>query len=173
MKTVRTLALAFAWAFVGVGTAAAQEPAKPGPEHDVLKKHVGTWDVTMKMGGADSKGSSTYKMELGGLWLTSTFEGEVFGQKFQGRGMDTYDAAKKKYIGIWCDSMSTSPLVLEGTFDAVSKTLTMTGDGPGQDGKTQKHKTVTKWVDDDNIHFDMFVGDGKDPMFTILYKRKK
>ncbi len=173
MKFFHTLSLATALIVVGAAAAVAQEPAKPGPEHEILKKHVGTWDVTMKMGGADSKGSSTYKMELGGLWLTSTFEGEVFGTKFQGRGMDTYDAAKKKYIGFWCDSMSTSPLLLEGTYDAATKTLTMTGDGPGPDGKPQKHKSVTKMVDDDNIHFDMYMGDGKDPMFTILYKRKK
>ena len=155
------------------GAARAQEPAKPGPEHEHLKKYVGTWDATMKMGGADSKGTSTYKMDLGGLWLSSTFDGEVFGTKFQGKGMDTYDAAKKKYIGIWCDSMSTSPMVLEGTYDKEKKALTLEGDGPGPDGKPAKHKTVTEWKDDDFFVMHMYMGDVKEPMFTIEYKRKK
>lgn len=158
---------------VAVTAARAQEPAKPGPEHEHLKKYVGTWDATMKMGGMDSKCTSTYKMDLGGLWLSSTFDGEVFGTKFQGKGMDTYDAAKKKYIGLWCDSMSTSPLVMEGTYDKDKKTLTLAGEGPGPDGKPQKHKSVTEWKDDDFFVFHMFMGDGKDPMFTIEYKRKK
>ena len=33
-----------------------QEPAKPGPEHEVLKKWVAHWDATMKIGGMESKG---------------------------------------------------------------------------------------------------------------------
>lgn len=157
----------------GLSSAArAQEPDKPGPEHEGLKKYVGTWDATMKMGGMDSKGTSTYKMDLGGLWLSSTFEGEVVGMKFQGKGMDTYSAAKKKYVAIWCDSMSTSPLVMEGTMDD-KKVLTMVGEGPGPDGKPMKHKTVTEWKDDDFFVFHMYMGDTKEPAFTIEYKRKK
>jgi hypothetical protein len=68
------------------GASVAQDAPKPGPEHDLLKKHVGTWDTTMKFAGMESKGTATYKMELGGLWLTSTFEGDLFGTKFTGRG---------------------------------------------------------------------------------------
>ena len=153
--------------------ALAQQPPTPGPEHEQLKKHVGTWDCTMKMMGAESKATAVYKMDLGGLWLSSEFSGELAGTKFSGKGMDTYDAAKKKYVGIWIDSMSTSPMVMEGTYDKEKKTLTMTGDGPGMDGKPTKHKTVSEMPDDDTINFTMYMGDGKDPAFTIVYKRKK
>jgi hypothetical protein len=151
----------------------AQEPPKPGPEYDILKKHVGKWDCTMKMNGQESKCTSTYSMDLGGLWLASAFEGEVFGQKFSGKGMDSYDATKKKYVGLWFDSMSTLPLILEGTYDSEKKTLTLSGKGPGQDGKPADYKSVTMWKDDDNYTFAMYMGDGKDPMFTMDYKRKK
>ncbi len=123
---------------LAVPSVRAQEPAKPGPEHEMLKKHEGTWDTTMTMGGAESKGVATYKMELGGLWLVSTFEGEIAGTKFSGKGLDSYDANKKKYVGVWVDSMSASPMTLEGTFDKEKKTLTMAGEGPGMDGKTEK-----------------------------------
>ena len=154
--------------------AQAQPPApKPGPEHDVLKKMEGNWDLTMKCNGTESKGTVAYKMDLGGLWLCGALDCELFGTKFTGKSLDSYDAAKKKYVGVWADSMSTSPMVLEGTFDAATKTLTMTGDGAGPDGKPTKHKAVSVMPDDDTINFSMFMGDAKEPMFTIVYKRKK
>lgn len=159
--------------FLAIPNVRAQEPAKPGPEHEMLKKHVGTWDTTMSMGGVESKGVATYKMELGGLWLVSTFEGEVGGAKYTGKGLDSYDANKKKYVGVWVDSMSASPMNFEGTLDKEKKTLTMMGEGTGMDGKTEKFKSVTEWKDDNTVNFSMYMGSGKDPAFTILYKRKK
>jgi hypothetical protein len=173
MTTVRLFAAAALAAVVSAPVAPAQQPAKPGPEHEHLKKLEGTWDATMKFMGQESKGTMTYKMELGGLWLTSAYEGNFGGEKFSGKGFDTYDAGKKKYIGIWVDSMMTVPLVMEGTWDNEKKTMTMVGDGPGPDGKTVKWKNVTTFKDDDTAHFGMYMGDDKDPMFTIDYKRKK
>src|SRR5262245_54971257 len=74
---------------------------KPGPEHDVLKGMEGTWDAAMTMAGAPkdapaSKGKSISKMEVGGLWLTTKYEGDFAGAKFEGRGIDGYDTTKKK-----------------------------------------------------------------------------
>lgn len=160
-------------AAVLAGPAAAQDGPKPGPEHEVLKKMAGTWDVTMSFGGAETKGSAVYKMDLGGLWLTTAFEGELFGTKFSGRGLDTYDPAAKKYRSVWVDSMSTSPLLMDGTYDAGKKTLTLEGTGPGQDGQPAKYKSVSVMPDDDTINFAMYTGGGADPAFTIKYKRKK
>ncbi|HJZ94053.1 MAG TPA: DUF1579 domain-containing protein [Gemmataceae bacterium] len=173
MNTVRWWCAVVVAGLVLAPVARAQQPPKPGPEHDMLKKMEGTWDATMKMGGMESKGTMVYKMDLGGLWLTSAFEGEVLGTKFFGKGLDTYDAGKKKYIGIWADSMSTSPMVSEGTYDAEKKALTMTGEGPGPDGKPAKHTMVTVQKDDDTMVMDMFMGDSKESMFTITFKRKK
>lgn len=155
------------------GGAAGQEPPKPGPEYAVLKKLVGTWETSMSAGGQTSKGTMTYQFDLGGLWLTSTMEGEMFGQKFTGRGMDSYDATKKRYVSVWFDSMSTSPVVMEGTYDAAKKTMTLTGEGPGMDGKPTKYRSVSELPDDDTVKFAMHIGDSKEPAFTITYKRKK
>lgn len=173
MTTVRWFC-AVALAAVLAGPAArAQEPAKPGPEHEVLKTLVGTWDLTMTGGGMESKGTATYKMDLGGLWLAGSVESDIGGMKFSGRGLDTYDTTKKKYVSVWADSMSTSPMVMEGTYDKDKKSMTMTGEGPGMDGKPTKWKSVSEMVDDDTMTIRMYVGDGKEPMFTITYKRKK
>src|SRR5262245_31986969 len=63
------LALVF-WTPSGAG---AQEFPKPGPEHEILKKLVGEWDTTVRFGKDESKGTATYKLECGGLWLVSNF----------------------------------------------------------------------------------------------------
>jgi hypothetical protein len=154
----------------------AQAPATPGPEHEKLKALEGDWDATIKMPEGESKGTMTWKMELGGLWLTSDFSGEFAGQKFGGKGLETYDAAKKKYVAIWADSMSTTPLVMEGEFDEAGKVQTMTGEGPGPDGANTKFKTTTEHKDKDTLLWTMHMvgADGAaTPMFTITYKRRK
>jgi hypothetical protein len=171
-KLCRFLAVALAVAFVAP-IARAQEAVKPGPEHAQLKKMEGVWETTMKMGPMESKGTATYKMDLGGLWLLSQFEGDIGGQKFSGRGADSYDPARKKYVGLWIDSMSTSIMTMEGTRDAATNTLTMVGEGPDMNGKIVKHKAVSKMPDDNTIQFSMYMGDAKEPQFTILYKRRK
>src|SRR6516162_6231529 len=61
----------------------AQEGPKPGKEHELLKRMEGTWDVIMKGG----KGTMTYKMGLGRLWLISDLDGEFGNTKFNGKGM--------------------------------------------------------------------------------------
>jgi len=171
MQTVRWFC-AVALAAALVAPARAQEFPKPGPEHEVLKKLEGTWDATMKFMGQESKGTMTYKMEVGGIWLASNFEGDFGGAKFYGKGLDSYDAGKKKYVSVWVDNMITTPMLMEGTYDKDKKQMTMSGDGPGPSG-TVKFKSVTTFQDDDNIVFDMHMGDSKDAAFTIVYKRKK
>lgn len=153
--------------------APAQEGPKPGPEHEVLKKQEGIWDLVMKFGGMEAKGTTTNKMELGGLWLVSNLESELFGQKFTGKGLDTYDPAAKKYRAYWFDSMGTAPVSMEGSYDKEKRTMTMEGSGPGMDGKPMKYKSVSTMPDDNTINFSMYIGDTKEPSFTITYKRKK
>ena len=157
-------------------TALGQTPPSPGPEHEALKKLEGTWNAKVKMGDNESPATATYKMECGGMWLMSDFRGELGGQKFQGRGMDSYDPEKKQYVSVWVDSMSTRPMFLEGTRDKEKKTTTMTGEAPGLDGKLAKHKMVTHMPDDDHMTFTMFItgADGQEnKIMTIEYTRKK
>ena len=95
-------------------TLAAQEAhlPKPGPEFDVLKADVGTWDVEIKTwaGPGDptvSKGTETNRM-LGDFWLVVDFQGNMMGMDFTGHGVYGYDVQKKHYIGTWIDSMSAN-----------------------------------------------------------------
>lgn len=69
--------------------------------------------------------------------------------------------------------MGPSPVIMTGDYDAAKKTMTQTGEEPGMDGKVAKYKSVTEFTDADTMKMTMYVGDGKDPMFTVSYKRKK
>ena len=89
-------------------------PPKPGPEHELLKSDAGTWDAVIEMMAAPgappmkSTGVETSVLGCGGLCLITDFKGEMMpGQTFEGHGLAAYDAAKKKYVGSWTDSMST------------------------------------------------------------------
>ena len=158
--------------------AAAQfQPAKPGPEHEKLKQLEGTWEAAVKMPGLpDSKGTMVYKMDVGGLWLVGDYQGTFGGMAFKGKGLDSYDAASKKYVSVWVDSMSTVPMISRGEFDPTGKVLTMTGESQGPDGKVVKMKSVTEMKDRDTMVFTMSGPgpDGKEgTMMTIHYKRTK
>ena len=168
---MRRIAVFVAAAFVV--HAGSQEMPKPGPEHALLKEREGTWETTMKAGGMESKGTVTYKMDLGGFWLTGTMESELFGTKFSGKSLESYHPAKKRYVSVWADSMSTAPVIMEGTYDKEKRTMTMAGEGPGMDGKPTKYRSVSKMTDKDTLEMTMWIGDGKEPMFTVTYKRKK
>jgi hypothetical protein len=155
----------------------AQPPVKPGPEHAYLKKLEGTWEAIVKSPQGEWKATATYKMELGGLWLVSNFRGEFMGQTFQRKGLDTYDPGEKKYISVWIDSMSTTPMILAGTLDKDGKILTRTGERHGL-----KLKMVSEMKDEDTMVFTMsevlprsiLDKDIKDlTILTMNYKRKK
>ena len=152
-----------------LASARAQELPKPGIEH--LKRLVGTWDAETESG----KGTMTYKMGLDGLWLIGDFDGEFGGTKFEGKYLDTYDPATKKYRSIWVDSFSTAPRIMEGNLDKDNKVMTMTGEGPMHEGKA-KFKSITEIKDADTVNFSLFMvdKDGKEqPTVKITYKRKK
>ena len=179
MKTKTPLSfvgsILFAFALARVA-ALGQGAPTPGPEHEHLKKLEGTWNAKIKMGDAESTATAIYKMVCGGMWLMSDFQGQLGDMKFSGQGLDSYDPEKRKYVSVWVDSMSTRPMLLEGTHDKEKKTTTMMGEAPGPDGKLAKHKMVTHMPDNDRMLFTMFIidSDGHENKFmTIEYTRKK
>jgi hypothetical protein len=176
MSRVRTFSLVVVSASVWFASAAyAQAPAKPGPEHALLKSMEGAWDCVVKMGDQESKATSTTKAALGGLWMITDFKGSLGGESYEGHGVDGYDPDKKKYIGTWTDSMSTTMMTFEGTYDEGTKTLTMYSSGKGPDGNPAKWKGVTTHKDKDHQTFKMYlVQDGAENlMMSIDYTRKK
>jgi uncharacterized protein DUF1579 len=165
MKSLRIVLVVLA--MVGLaGFAGGQD--KPTPEKAYLEHFVGNWDATVKMMGNESKATETCRLEAG-MWLISDFKGEFGGQKFVGHDVMGFDTSKKKFTGVWVDSMGPSLTPYEGTLDASGKVLTAIMDASGQ-----KMKNVTKIVDKDTTTFEMYNPEtAKEPMMTITYKRKK
>jgi hypothetical protein len=142
-----------------------QEPAKPGPHHEHLKAFVGTWDAVVKMGDNESKGVETCTLTMGGLWLVQDFESEFMGAPFRGHGVSGYDSAKKKYVGVWTDSMTDALMISEGTCDGSGKTFTHESQFQGD-----KFKEVAEIQDKDHRTFKMYKGD--ELVMTISYVRR-
>lgn len=174
MKSLPLLALV---CLSAAGPSFAQDFPKPGPEHKRLAEElVGTWDCEMNVGGQKSKCTAVYKTICDGMWLASDFEGELGGARFHGHGLDGYDLHKKKYIGVWVDSWTSSPLRMEGDYDPKTKRLVMTGDSVSIDGKPEKFRAVHETKDKDHFTFSMtmLLPDGTEqPAFSIEYTRRK
>jgi hypothetical protein len=174
MNRLRPLyALLAAIAFV-LPAAPSQPPAvKPGKEHEVLKRFEGPWDI---VSGTETNGTVTYKMELGGLWLTGTFQYGDTGTQPSARQLTTFDPIKKKYVTVFVDSTSSRPWISEGTFDEAGNVCTMIGEGPGPDGKPTKQKWILEFKDKDTIVETNYAPDneGKEQAAgTVTYKRRK
>jgi hypothetical protein len=180
MKKVLAAVVSLSLVALGSSLALAQMPPmpQPGPEHEMLKKDVGTWDATVEMFMAPgappsvSKGTETVTM-LGGFWQVTEFKSEMMGQPFEGRGAMGYDPAKKKYVGTWVDTMTPAYYTVEGTYDAATKTMTAVMEGPDPSGAVTKTRETTEWKDADTRVFTMYAPDGKTVGMRISYKRRK
>ena len=158
--------------------------ATPGEPHKVLADIAGNWKTVTQMWESpdskakSSKGTSNFKMVLGGRWLQQEFKGNMMGKPYQGMGLIGYDNVKQKYQTNWFDSMSTGSLKSEGDFDVSTKTLKDSGtmSSPVTPSKTQEIRSEWQMVDKKKMIFSMF---GKGPvesgpefkMMEIVYTR--
>jgi hypothetical protein len=167
----------------GAQKEAAPEMPKPGPEHAVLAREQGTWNATVeiRMGPPGTQphlsgGIETSKICCGGLWLVKDFKSDPSFPSFQGHGVVGYDPAMKKYISMWVDSEVTHPMMTEGTYDPMGKTMMMRGEAVGMDGKKMAFREVTVWKDDNTRLFTMYLQgpEGKEtPGLIINYTRRQ
>lgn len=176
--TLATLVAAAASVLLSA-SARAQEPAPPQPtkEHEMLKREAGEWEAAGKfyipgMDAIESNGEETSRM-IGDLWLVSHYK-DASG--FEGHGTLGYDTDKKKFVGTWVDTMSTSVHTMEGDYDAAKKTMTIFMTAKDQTGKLVKQRHVTVYKSDDARDFTIYMPgeDGKEiKILEIAYKRKK
>jgi hypothetical protein len=153
---------------------AAQEcpEFRPAPEHAILAASEGAFDLRFADG---STGSTSCKLALGGQWLLESVKADFCGRSYEGHGATSYDPRKGKYVNVWIDSASATPLISEGTYDQATKTLTLVGDMVMADGRTAKATLVTVYKDADTRTFAMRTPGpgGKDAeLFRITYTRR-
>jgi len=158
------------------------EYATPGSVHQMLAKSDGNWvsDASMWMApdspAVKMTGTAVNKMIIGGRYQESVHKGIMMGMPFEGRSTMGYDNAKKLFQSTWIDNMGTGTMVMEGTWDDATKT--MTSKGKMYDVASGKDIDVreTYQIVDDNTHkMEMFcTKNGKEfKTMEMTLKRKK
>lgn len=142
----------------------------PGDMHTMMASWDGTWDcdiTTWHMPGAPpemTKGKAVNKSILGGRYQESIHTGNMMGMPFEGKSTMAYDNNKKKFISTWIDNVGTGLMVLEGPWDAGSKTLTQAGKCVDPSSGTDREMAVRQvlTVVDENNHVFAMYGPGPD-----------
>ena len=161
---------------------AFMKAATPGAPHQALAAMAGTYDLKVKSWhdpngpAAESTGTATRAMTLGGRVLVEDVTGTMMGAPFTGHGMTGYDNVTGKYWSTWNDTMTTGVMVSEGTCDAPVKACTFTAQWTDPVKKTpMKSRMTTKWTSPTTETFEMY-GPGQDgremKMMEITYTKK-
>ena len=154
----------------------------PGPMHHWLASFTGTWeaDVISYMDPTKpdtSKLIQTYSMILNGLYQEARLTGSMMGMPFEGRSINGFDNAKKKFQTTWMDSFSSGFTYMTGDYDSTSKTLNLKGTQSNPStGEDMGIREVMKIIDENTYTLVMY-GDapgGKEIKFMEgTFKRKK
>jgi hypothetical protein len=182
MKTtfLATSILILAAGAIGVAatrsTLFTQEMPMPAEQHKVLLSNVGDWTGTLTayMPGMPTEPTPATEqiVAIGGFWLRSQFECKFMGEPYVGTGVQGYDTEKNKYIGTWCDSMSSYLAVMEGEMDATGKKLTMHWIAPDMTGNMIPHRSETVFSKDSYVSTFFMSADTKEKSMVIDMKRK-
>lgn len=158
-----------------------EEAMTPGPEHEMLASMAGDWslEVTSWMDPAAppevSQATAHREMILGGRVLSEHVNGTMMGQPFEGMGTTGYDNVTDKYWSTWMDNMGTGMMMSTGTYDADSKSMTMTGEYPDpMSGGMKTSKMVMRQEGDDREVMEMYEmrGDQEVKTMEIVFTRQ-
>lgn len=157
---------------------AMEAAAKPGPMHDWLKSLEGTWQTEIKASwpGAPEEvqlGVCKRRMELGGRFLMTEYDGRWEGKFFRGSGSLGYNNITKRFEQTWMDTMSTGTMMTTGTADPAGKVLTLTGEFTMGEGMNVKSRQVYTIVSPDK-HTEAFyhaMGGQEMKVMEITYTR--
>ena len=89
------------------------QAGQPDEHHEALKVFVGTWDADLKsmMAGMEdfnTTGTATYKMMMGGRFISMDFKSTIMGEPMHGMNLTGYHKARQRYESIWLDDTNTA-----------------------------------------------------------------
>lgn len=130
----------------------------PGENHHVLDPLIGNWKTESTFRGTpDGKpevttGKSTARWIYDGRYVEERFEGSMSGHPFQGVGIIGYDNVGRQFQSSWIDSMSTQIFNSSGTYNPLTKQLTMSGNAscPLTSGPKEMKGVLT--IEDNDHH---------------------
>jgi hypothetical protein len=160
-----------------------QDFMTPGPMHQWMSKHVGTWEAEISQWMDPSappnktKATDVVKMSMNGLYQVAEFSSTMMGMPMMGQSTLGYDNAKKKFVLSWIDNLGSGIVYMTGTYDEATKTMELKGKQTDpMTGKDSDIRQVNKYMDADTYTMAMYgTGmDGKEMKFMEgTFKRKK
>lgn len=152
-----------------------QDMPQPTDEHKHMLAGVGEWEGTvtmLDMPGSKPEPAVESVKAVGGFWILSDFHSSFMGLPYHGSGHIGYDPMKKKYVGTWVDSMSSTFSLMEGEVDPKTHTLVMRWMAPDMTGTIVPHRSESIANGDTRtMTFYSGTGEGKKSM-VIEMKRK-
>ncbi|MBD3256920.1 DUF1579 domain-containing protein [candidate division GN15 bacterium] len=163
------------------------ELAQPGPEHELLEKLTGKWNMTVKMYMAPGQepmvfnGSSEAETILGGRFLQSKWVSGEGPMETRGVSIMGYDRRHEEYTALGLDTWGTYFVTAQGPMDEETNTITMAGtDEDPVFNMLQEYEFVMTLVDDDTFTWDvifynpeMTQGQDSFKMVEITYERAR
>jgi hypothetical protein len=166
------------------------ELAKLNENHKILAATAGTYSYVVKMwmdpkgNPTQSTGTATRKAIMDGRYVSGEYsgkfkmpgaDGKMMEMNFQGMSMDGYDNVKQKFVSGWVDNMGTGIMMMDGTYDAGTKTFTYTADYEMMPGMKSKVREVISCADKDHMKMEYYEdrGQGEAKTMEINYTRKK
>ncbi len=155
---------------------------KPSPEmQKLVKMFAGTWDTTEKhepseyfTQGGTGTGTDTTKAGPGGNSLIGDYRSKGAMGSFTGHGVIYWDAKRKVYSSVWCDSMSPEGCEVGATGKWEGNDLVFVAEGEMM-GKKYQMKQVYTDIKPDSFTFHIDTSESGAPMkrmMTIQYARK-
>ena len=152
-----------------------------GPQHEMMAKQVGTYDVAVKswMDPAappiESTAVAIRTLNMGGRVMQEDFQGDMMGTPFTGLSLSGYDNVSGKWWSTWTDSMSTGIMVSEGECDEANNCTHVGTYNDPITGGPVTNRYVAKWTSPDEQYFAMY-GPGPDgtevKMMEMVYTRR-
>ena len=105
----------------------------PGEVHQAMASFAGDWKTENKMWMAPdtepmiTEGTCKMEMLLGGRYLKSTHNGNYMGMPFEGFSIEGFDKATNTFNYVWVDNFGTGMMVMKGTYDDATKSVTYKG----------------------------------------------
>ena len=168
--------------------AAMMELAKPGENHKILEATAGSWTYKVRWWMSpeappmEATGTTTTKSVMEGRYFISEHagkmsmpgpDGKIVDMGYEGMATEGYDNAKKKYVASWIDNMGTGIMMMEGTYDPATKTLTYLGEAEPMPGVKFNVRQAVIYADKDHHKMEFYeVHGGKEvKVMEIEYAR--
>ena len=159
----------------------ARKYTEPGPNHEFLKRFVGTWDTEMRitmpgMGGEAEKGTAVFRWLIPGRWLAGETTGMIMGNPAETFLIFGYDNFKQSFVTAQVSSLDTALTTSEGDLDPSGNALITYG--TLDEYLTGEHDKMVKYLwrflsDDEmvlEVH-DLPIGEKNTQVIELRFKR--